>query len=111
MQVHRSETGCRILAVEETSAGTMLEVCGPGDRGDARRVRTGTHPDRVTARRLLACNRRADWVVVDLEGGGVVGVNTHRAPRRMRVSLPVALGLAEAGVPAFLPMAGSGVPA
>lgn len=98
----RSESRCRILAVEETRAGTVLEVAEPHGRGDARRVNTGTRPDRKTALRLLGCSRRADWVVMGLDGSGVLGVCTHRVPRRVRVSLPVALGIAEAGVPAYL---------
>ncbi|MBX7160692.1 MAG: hypothetical protein K1X95_10415 [Acidimicrobiia bacterium] len=97
----------RILAVEETSAGTVLEVGDPVDEQPSRRVRTGSHPDRETARCLLGCNRRADWVVVDPGGSAVLGLCTFRTPRRVRIPLAVALGLAEAGVPAYL----SGAPA
>lgn len=98
-----SQRDGRILAVEESDAGTLIEIST--SHGSAvRRLRTRSHPDRGGARRILGSTRRADWVLLDLgnEGCATLGVPGHRVPQRLRISLATALGLAEAGVPAFV---------
>lgn len=99
----------RILAVEECDCATMIEVAG-GAGNAVRRLRTASRPDRGAARRILRSTRRADWVLLDLgrgDGGSgcgcaTLGVPGHRVPRRLHISLASALGLAEAGVPAYV---------
>lgn len=100
-----SQPDGRILALEESGAGTLIEVAVSRARGSAvRRVVTRSRPDRSAARRILRSTRRADWVLLDLRNDGVatVGVPGHRVPQRLRISLASALGLAEVGVPAFV---------
>lgn len=94
----------RILAVEECDTATFIEVAASRGGAAVRRLRTASRPDRGGARAILSTTRRADWVLLDLEHGGsaTLGVPGHRVPRRLRISLASALGLAEAGVPAYV---------
>lgn len=104
METPAAGTG-RVVAIDEGDSASIIEFACTS--GMTRRVRVASCADRRAAAQLLRCNRHASWVLLDLglRPSATVGLLGHRVPSRMRISLAIALGLAEQGVPAYVAQA------